>query len=120
MAATHKPRMLGGALRMSVSETDALSGTRSASRSKRRAWIARAKQIALLILKEPLVHFIVAGALLFAAGHIYEQQTSIYRIVLTPRHVAQLGNDYALQFGTQPDAQTLDALIRRDVHDEIL
>lgn len=105
---------------MSVSETDALSGARTSPRPKVRAWIARARQFALLVLKEPLVHFIVAGALLFVAGHIYERQTSIYRIVLTPRHIAQLGNDYALQFGSQPDAATLNALIRRDVHDEVL
>ena len=103
---------------MSVSETNAWSGAQA--RSKFRVWTARAKRIGLKVLKEPLVHFVVAGALLFVAGRIYEQQTSVYRIVLTSKHIAQLGNDYALQFGTQPDAATLTALIRRDVHDEIL
>ncbi len=88
--------------------------------SKLQMLIVRAKKIGAALLNEPLVHFVVAGALLFAAGHIYESQTSIYRIVLTSKHIAQLGNDYALQFGAQPDSQTLDALIRRDLHDEML
>jgi peptidyl-prolyl cis-trans isomerase C len=105
---------------VSVSETDPLRGTAALPRPKQLAWGARAKRIFLIVAKEPLVHFVVAGALLFVAGRIYESQTSTYRIVLTPRHIAQLGNDYALQFGTQPDPRTLDALVRRDVHDEIL
>ncbi|HTW35731.1 MAG TPA: peptidylprolyl isomerase [Rhizomicrobium sp.] len=62
----------------------------------------------------------MAGAILFVAGRIYQNETSIYRIALTQRHIAQLGNDYALQFGSQPDATTLAALVRRDIHDEIL
>jgi len=72
------------------------------------------------VLREPLVHFLIAGALLFAAGQFYQSQTSAYRIVLTNQHVAQLANNYALQFGTQPDQHTLDLLIRSDIHDEIL
>jgi peptidyl-prolyl cis-trans isomerase C len=72
------------------------------------------------VLKEPLLHFVVAGGILFAAGQLYQSETSVNRIVLTEQHVVQLGNDYALQFGTQPDARALDALIRRDIHDEIL
>jgi hypothetical protein len=83
-------------------------------------WRARVERLCGHLLREPLVHFLIAGALLFAAGRIYESATSLYRIVLTPRHVAQLANDYALQFGTQPDRRTLNALIRRDLHDEIL
>jgi hypothetical protein len=40
--------------------------------------------------------------------------------VITRAHINQLANDYALQFGERPDAPTLDALVRRDIHDEIL
>jgi hypothetical protein len=72
------------------------------------------------ILREPLVHFVILGLVLFAAGEIYRSQTNTYRIVVTEPHVRQLANDYALQFGTQPDPATLEALIRRDVHDEVL
>ncbi len=78
------------------------------------------RRVASRLLHEPLVHFLLAGAVLFAAGTYYQSETSAYRIVLTQQHVAQLGNDYALQFGTQPDPHTLDLLVRRDIHDEIL
>lgn len=69
---------------------------------------------------EPLVHFVAAGLVLFAVGEIYHRQTSIYRIEVTPRHVQQLAHDYALQYGAAPDPQTLEGLVRQDVHDEIL
>lgn len=72
------------------------------------------------LAREPLLHFVVAGSLLFVGGRIYQQQTSIYRIVVTPGHVTQLANRYALQFGSKPDATTLNTLVDQDVHDEIL
>ncbi|HSV01885.1 MAG TPA: peptidylprolyl isomerase [Phenylobacterium sp.] len=72
------------------------------------------------IASEPLVHFVAAGLVLFAIGEIYHRQTSLYRIEVTPRHVAQLANDYALQFGARPDPQTLRQIVGRDVHDEML
>lgn len=81
---------------------------------------AAARRLVLRLLREPLVHFAVAGVALFAAGRIYQSQNSLYRIVVTPRHVQQLASDYALQFGGPPDTGTLAALVRRDVHDEIL
>lgn len=77
-------------------------------------------RVARRVISEPLFHFLIAGVLLFVAGRYYENQTSIYRIVVTPQHAAQLANTYMLQFGSPPDAQTLDALVRRDTHDEIL
>lgn len=72
------------------------------------------------ILREPLLHFVAAGILLFIAGRYYRDDNTIYRIVVTPAHVAQLSNQYALQFGKPPDAATLSALVDRDIHDEIL
>lgn len=74
----------------------------------------------LRILSEPIAHFVIAGFALSLAGRTYQNQTDLYRIVLTQHHVARLGNDYALQFGAQPDPQTLAALVQRDIHDEIL
>jgi hypothetical protein len=72
------------------------------------------------ILREPLAHFALAGLALFAASMIYQSQTDQHRILITPAHVAELANSYALQFGDKPDAPTLDALIKRDIHDEVL
>ena len=85
-----------------------------------RSWISRAGRLLLGALKEPLFHFALAGSVLFVAGRYYQEQTSVYRIVETPAHIAQLANEYALQFGLQPDAPTLKALVQRDLHDEIL
>src|SRR5690242_8553167 len=78
-----------------------------------RSWLRR-------LVAEPLVHFVVAGLLLFIAGRIYETRADVYRIAVTPRHVAQLAHDYALQFGAQPDAATLEALVQADLKDEVL
>jgi peptidyl-prolyl cis-trans isomerase C len=72
------------------------------------------------ILSEPLVHFVAIGLLLFLVGGIYDTNTRVYRITVTPQHVTQLANNYARQFGSRPDRQTLDALVQRDLHDEIL
>lgn len=58
--------------------------------------------------------------MLFAAGHAYQSQIDVHRIIVTPAHVRQLANDYALQYGEPPDGPTLAGLVRRDLHDEIL
>lgn len=72
------------------------------------------------LAREPLVHFLLAGVVLFAAGEAWRRHESLYRIDVTPAHVAQIANAYALQFGTKPDPQTLEALVQRDIQDEML
>jgi peptidyl-prolyl cis-trans isomerase C len=71
-------------------------------------------------LREPLLHFLVLGFALSWAGHLYQQRASIYHITETPARIAYLRQQYALQFGTAPDATMLQILIRRDIHDEML
>ena len=72
------------------------------------------------LAREPLVHFLLAGFVLFAAGQAWRRHESLYRIEVTPAHVAQIANSYALQFGLRPDPPTLEALVQRDIHDEML
>jgi hypothetical protein len=72
------------------------------------------------VFSEPLIHFFIAGLALFAVERVYQNHADIYRIVETPEHVAQLANEYALQFGAHPSPQTLAALVRRDIGDEVL
>ena len=103
---------------MAVSELGVRANGAHAAAPRRGAHGLR--RIATRILAEPLAHFVIIGLILFIAGRIYQVQTNTYRIVVTPRHVAQLANDYALQFGTPPSAQTLEALVKRDVDDEML
>jgi len=102
---------------MAVSELGARVGRTIAAP---RRWSGRLRRIAGRVFAEPLTHFLIAGLALFLAGRFYETQTDTYRIVVTPRHVAQLANDYALQFGAQPSPQILEQLVERDVHDEML
>ncbi|MGA0605256.1 peptidyl-prolyl cis-trans isomerase [Phenylobacterium sp. VNQ135] len=78
--------------------------------------VARLRRIAA----EPLLHFVVAGLLLFLAGRVYQVHTDTHRIVVTPERVGQVAGQYAMQFGAQPDAATLEALVRADIKDEIL
>jgi len=92
--------------------------TEAASRSRRR--LASASEMLRGIATEPLTHFVAGGFILFVAATTWQQQTDRRRIVITPAHVAQIENQYALQFGARPDPQTLEDLIRGDVRDEIL
>jgi len=71
-------------------------------------------------LREPLLHFVVAGFLLFIAGAAHRRETDPFRIVVTPEREAQLVNRYALQFGTPPDAATRAALVDREIEEEML
>ena len=76
-------------------------------------WVCR-------LTREPLVHFLLVGAILFAAGETHHRSVDSHRIVITPAHIAQIENRYAAQFGRRPDARILNRLIEDDVHDEIL
>lgn len=98
----------------------AIASSRSRGRLAWRRVGARARTIFRGVISEPLVHFAIGGLLLFVAGHYYQQQTSTYKIVVTKAHIAQLERDYALQFGGPPNPPTLESLIHRDLHDEIL
>jgi peptidyl-prolyl cis-trans isomerase C len=71
-------------------------------------------------LREPLLHFFVAGLLLFVAGQVIRSRADTHHIVVTPQHEAQLANRYALQFGVRPDARMMAELVKSDLHDEIL
>lgn len=102
-----------------MSLNEAIDAT-ARSRAKPESMAGRAKRSLMRILNEPLLHFALAGFALFVAGRFYQEQTSVYRIVETEAHTAQIANAYALQFGTEPDAATLEALVKRDLHDEVL
>jgi peptidyl-prolyl cis-trans isomerase C len=71
-------------------------------------------------LREPMLHFLVAGLVLFIVGEVHRRQADPHRIVLTPQREAQLANRYALQFGGSPDVGARAALVEQDLEDEIL
>ena len=72
------------------------------------------------LLREPLVHFVLAGFVLFMAGEAHRSRVDAHRIVVTPQREAHLADRYELQFGEQPDAQTLARLVESDVEEEML
>jgi parvulin-like peptidyl-prolyl isomerase len=72
------------------------------------------------LLREPLVHFVLAGLVLFIAGEVHRSRVDAYRIIVTPQREAHLATRYELQFGARPDAQTLAQLVERDVKEEML
>lgn len=71
-------------------------------------------------LREPLVHFIAAGLVLFIAGEVHRAHVDAHRIVVTPEREAHLAARYELQFGARPDERTLALLVKRDVEEEML
>jgi hypothetical protein len=72
------------------------------------------------ILREPLVHFFLAGLVLFIAADTYQRANNIYRIEITPERVATLELSYQQQFGAPPTPAAREALIGRYIDEEVL
>ncbi|HEV7385915.1 MAG TPA: peptidylprolyl isomerase [Phenylobacterium sp.] len=102
----------GWTIKIDINSPSAFSGVRRPGGPVRRGL--------LRVLSEPLLHFVLLGLALFLAGRAYQARTDVYRIEVTPAHVAQLSRSYALQFGTPPDAATLDQIVQDDLRDEML
>ena len=70
------------------------------------------------LLREPLVHFAVLGALIFA---LFGNATSAdeRRIVIDAARVQRIAGQYAQNFRRAASAEELDALIRDDVKEEV-
>lgn len=71
-----------------------------------------------LLLREPLVHFAVLGALIFT---LFGNATSAdeRRIVIDAARVERIAGQYAQNFRRAPTPAELDALIRDDVKEEV-
>jgi hypothetical protein len=71
------------------------------------------------VAREPFVHFILLGALMFAASETVEHFTTQYRVVVTPERIARLADTYRQQFGQEPSATQLTTLIDNYIKEEI-
>ena len=73
-------------------------------------------------LKEPLVHFLIAGAVIFAllSWRVAPDDPASRRIHLTREDQARLSVNFAEVMGRPPTASELDALIDRWVREEVL
>ena len=70
-------------------------------------------------LAEPLVYFLLAGALIFGIWRWTEDATDPYRIEITPAERARIAAQWEAQMGRAPDESELNALIERFVREEI-
>jgi hypothetical protein len=74
-------------------------------------------------LKEPLLHFVLLGALIFAVNAWREPQRpaeDAARIEVTAAVVERLSAGYARQFGRAPDEEELRGLVTAHIREEVL
>jgi hypothetical protein len=73
------------------------------------------------LLREPLVHFIVLGALVFAAyGWLNRNQASVNEIVVTSAQIDLLTQQFQRVWQRPPIAEELKGLIESHVREEVL
>ena len=74
------------------------------------------------LLREPLLHFALIGALIFAAAHVVSEarRASQARIVVDGALRERLGNLHRAQFGVLPTKAQLDTIVESYVDDEVL
>lgn len=82
----------------------------------------RVRKAIRVLIKEPLVQFLVIGALIFAAAHLvtawHQQRQQI--IVVDDGLIRHLESLYNVQFGIYPDKKTLDQLVDNYIREEAL
>lgn len=75
------------------------------------------------LLREPLAHFLIAGAVILALsslfGHSQLTGANDKRIVVSAAEIGRLREIWTRQWGHPPDAQQLDNLIRDYIREEI-
>jgi hypothetical protein len=70
--------------------------------------------------REPLLHFLLLGAVIFAIGEYNRPGDDQHRIVMDHARISKLAGTYAHQFGGQPSPAVLRTLIDNDIDEEIL
>src|SRR5262252_7362068 len=97
-------------------ERTAVSSSRAASHAGRAVTVKR-------ILREPLLHFLLLGALLFALDawlHPQDVRVQSHRIVLTQDDLRQLAVQWLAQGRALPTPKELQSLVDQRVSEEIL
>jgi peptidyl-prolyl cis-trans isomerase C len=72
------------------------------------------------ILREPLLHFMVLGALVYLAARQFDGESDRYRIDAGAAQRARIATTYQQQYGAPPTARQLDYLLDQYVRSEIL
>ena len=73
------------------------------------------------ILREPLVHFLVIGAVLFALFRLVDDAPpATAEIVVTRGHIVQLATSFRLVWQREPTGRELDGLVEDYIREEVL
>jgi hypothetical protein len=72
------------------------------------------------LLREPLLHFALAGGLLFLAARLHASAVDQHRIVVDPARVAKIEETYRLQYGSPPSPDERETLVRAWIESEAL
>jgi hypothetical protein len=97
-----------------------LRGPRSARNANETSSRTRDFRVVRALLREPLLHFLVAGSLLFGIAEGIEHYRSQYRITVSAEDRTRIAETYRQQYGSVPGDQELDTLLRNFVKEEIL
>jgi hypothetical protein len=73
----------------------------------------------LIVLKDPLIHFLVLGGLLFGVLAWQSGETPAERIVISAEQVARLRQSAALLEGVDPASLAIDSLVEPAIRDEV-
>ena len=71
------------------------------------------------VLREPLTHFLLFGALIFALAHWIESRSQRYVITIGPADLARIENSYIQQYGSAPTPAQLRTMVDNTVREEI-
>lgn len=81
---------------------------------------SRRRRLTAVLLREPLFHFFVAGALIFGLAEAAEHHYTRYRIEVTPEQQVRIAESYRQQYGALPSPEQHETLLRNFVREEIL
>ena len=70
-------------------------------------------------LREPFLHFVLLGALIFAAHEFAETLSTRYVITIGPAERLRIYNSYAQQYGVPATPEQMKAMVERYVREEI-
>jgi len=71
------------------------------------------------ILREPLFHFALLGAVLFGLNRYMTERSAISRITVTKAQIARIADQYRRQYGLPPTPPQLEALVDKSITEEI-
>lgn len=71
------------------------------------------------VLREPIVHFMALGGMLFLLTHVLGQQRPFSRITITKDQVNRMADNYRLQYGSLPSSSQLEVLVEKYIDEEV-